>query len=82
MKKRISKNNPEMVKAKEELINVAAEVIARGSEVKAQINAVLQKKSSQVTRLGEQLGRWPGATVKIVQQTKAGEGRCTLESAW
>ncbi len=72
LKKRISKDNPGLVKAREELIKVAEEVIARGQEVKAQIDAVLQEKekSSQVTRLGEQLGGWLEATGKIIQQTK------------
>jgi len=70
LKKRISKDNPGLVKAREELIKVAEEVIARGQEVKAQIDAV-EEKSSQVTRLREQLGGWLEATGKIVGQTKA-----------
>lgn len=42
LKERISKDNPRLVKAKEELIKVAEEVIARGQKVKAEILRLFQ----------------------------------------
>ncbi len=75
LKKRISKDHPKLVEAKKELIKVAEEVIARGQEVKAHIDAV-KDKPSQVKRIGEQLGGWLEVTGKIVKQTEAVLGGC------
>jgi IS5 family transposase len=70
LKGRISKDNPRLGKAKEELIKIAGEVIASGQQVRAQVEA-LKEKPPQVKRLGKQLGDWLETTEKIVQQTKA-----------
>ena len=70
LKKRISKDNAGLVKAKRQLAQIAEEVIASGRRVKAQIDA-LQEKPSWVSRLGEQLGGWLEGTEKIVRQTEA-----------
>jgi hypothetical protein len=69
LKDRVSRDNPELVKAKEKLIEITEEVIASGQEVKAQLD-VLEEKPPQVKRLGEQLGEWQEVTEKIVGQTK------------
>ena len=70
LKGRIRRNNPKVVKANEELIKIAEEVIARGRQVKVQVER-LKEKTLQTERLGEQLGEWLGITGKIVEQTKA-----------
>ena len=78
LKERISRNSPKMVKAKEGLIKIAEEVIARGRRVKAQIEA-LQEKPSWASRLAEQLGGWLEGTEKVVAQTEAVlKGRLSL----
>jgi IS5 family transposase len=69
LKERVSRDNPKLVKAKEELIKVAEEVIASGQGVKAQLDA-LKEKPPQAMRLGKQLGDWLEVTEKIVRQTK------------
>lgn len=70
LKERISMDNPRLVKAKEELIEIAGKVIASGRRVKAQIDA-LQEKRSWVRGLAEQLGEWLEGTEKIVEQPEA-----------
>lgn len=70
LRHRVSRHNPKLVEAKEELTEVAEEVVAEGGEVMAQLDA-LQEKPSQVERLGRQLSGWLKATDKIVRQTKA-----------
>ena len=75
LKGRVSRDNPQLVKAKRELIKVAEEVIARGQEVKAQVD-LLKEKPHQAKRIVEQLGEWLEVTGKIVQQTEAVLGGC------
>ena len=70
LKGRVSRNNPKLLKAKEELIKIAEKVMAGGQEVKAQLDA-LEEKPPEVTRLGEQLGDWLEVTERIVGQTEA-----------
>jgi IS5 family transposase len=69
LKKRISRDNAGLVKAKRQLIKVADEAIASGRRVKAQIEA-LQEKPLWISRLGEQLGEWLEVTEQIVRQTE------------
>ena len=69
LKNRINWNDPALVKAKQELIEVAEEVIAGGQKVRAQLNT--PEKPSRVGRLVQQLEGWLEATEKVVEQTKA-----------
>lgn len=75
LKNRVNRDNPRLVKAKQDLLKIAEEVVAAGHGVKAQLDG-LGGKASQVERLGEQLGRWLDVTDQIVQQTKAVLGGC------
>lgn len=70
LKNRVGRNDPALVKAKEELVKVAEEVVAGGQEVKDQLNA-LAGKPARVERLGKQLEGWLEATEKVIKQTKA-----------
>ncbi len=70
LKNRVSRNNPRLVKAKEELLEVAEEVVDEGREVEARLEAC-EDKPFYVEMLGKQLGGWLDLTGKIVQQTKA-----------
>jgi IS5 family transposase len=70
LKERVSRDNPRLLKAKEELIKIASEVVASGQRVKAQIEA-LSEKPPEATRLGEQLGEWLEVTEVMAQQTEA-----------
>jgi IS5 family transposase len=70
LKNRVGRNDPALVKAKEELIKVAEEVAAKGQEVKAQLNA-LARKPTQVERLWKQLDEGLQSTGKVIEQTKA-----------
>lgn len=69
LRHRVSRDNPDLVKAKEGLIKVAEEVVTRGREVEAQLDA-LKESPSEVKRLRKQLGDWLAATERVVQQTK------------
>ena len=70
LKNRVGRNDPTLVKAKEELIKVAEEVLTGGQEVKAQLNALV-RKPTRVERLGKQLEGRLEATEKVIGQTKA-----------
>lgn len=70
LKNRVSRKDPELVKAEEKLLEVAEGVVAKGWQVKARLDA-LEGKPSPAERLGRQLGEWLEATDKIVRQTKA-----------
>ena len=70
LKERVSRDNPQLLKAKEELIEIAEEVIGSGRRVKAQIEA-LSEKPPDAARLEKQLGKWLEITERIVGQTEA-----------
>jgi IS5 family transposase len=70
LKNRVGRNDPALVKAKEELIKVAEEVVAKGQEVKAELKALV-RKPTQVERLEKQLEGWLETTEKVIGQTKA-----------
>jgi IS5 family transposase len=70
LKNKVGRNDPVLVKAKEDLIKVAEEVATKGEEVKAQLNA-LARKPARVGRLGKQLDGWLEVTEKVIEQTKA-----------
>jgi len=70
LKNRVDRNDPALVKAKEELIKVAEGVAAKGQEIKAQLKALV-RKPAQVERLEKQLEGWLAATEKVIGQTKA-----------
>lgn len=69
LKDRVNRNDPKLVKAKEELVEIAEEVATEGLKVKSRLNA-FKEKSSRVERLGKQLEGWIEAMEKIIQQTK------------
>lgn len=75
LKNRVSQENRKLVKAQEELIEIAEEVIASGWHSKTEIEA-LKEKPPRVKRLERQLGEWLETTEKIVKQTKAVLGGC------
>jgi len=70
LKDRVSKDNPRLLKAKEELIKITEKVIASGREVKAQLDT-LKEKLPEAARLEKQLGDWLEVTERIAQQTEA-----------
>jgi len=70
LKNRISRNDPALVKAKKELIEVAEEVVAGGQKVRVQLNT-RERKPSRVGKLVKQLEGWLNATEKVVEQTQA-----------
>jgi IS5 family transposase len=70
LKGRVGREDPALVKAKEEMIKVAEEVVAKGQDVKDQLNA-LTEKPAKVERLGKQLDGWIGSTEKVIEQTKS-----------
>ena len=69
LKRRVGRKDPALVKAKEEMIKVAEEVVAKGHEVKDQLNAPT-KNLAKVERLGKQLDGWLAFTEKVIEQTK------------
>jgi len=69
LKNRVSRSNPALVKAKEEIIGVAEEVVAAGKRVQLQLE-VLESKPSRVWRLAEQLDGWLEATGRVMEQTR------------
>ncbi len=69
LKNRVSRSNPALVKAKEELIEVAEEVVAAGQDVKVQLDKLVRNPSG-VGRLEKQLDGWLEVTGKVIEQTK------------
>lgn len=69
LKEKVSRDNPELAKAKEELIELTREVVKSGREVKKQVDR-LQGKPSWVKRLGDELGKWLDVTERVVAQTE------------
>lgn len=69
LKTRVTRDDPKLVKAKEELVKIAEEVVAEGHEVQTQLDTS-GGKPSRVERLGKQLDGWLKVTEQIVQQTK------------
>lgn len=69
LKNRVSRDNPTLRKAKEDLVEVAGEVVAAGEKVKLELEA-LENKPYLVRRLGKQLEGWVEATRKVIGQTK------------
>jgi len=69
LKNRVSRSNPALVKAKEEIIEVAEKVVAAGKKVQLEVGA-LESKPSRVWRLAEQLDGWLEATGTVIEQTK------------
>jgi len=55
LKQKVSRDNSQLLKAKEELIKIAKGVIASGQGVKTQLD-ILKEKPIEATRLGKQLG--------------------------
>ncbi len=55
LKGRVSRDDPRLLKVKEELIKIASEIVANGQGVKAQLDT-LKEKSPEAKRLGRQLG--------------------------
>ncbi len=70
LKNRVSRDDPALVRAKEELIEVAEEVVAEGQKARVQLN-IPEKKPSRVETLAKQLDGWLVATEKVIEQTKA-----------
>jgi IS5 family transposase len=70
LKNRVGRDDPALVKAKEELLKVAEEVAAKGQEGKAQLKTLV-RKPTQVERLEKQLEGWLEAAEKVIGQTKA-----------
>ena len=69
LKGRVNRNHPALVKAKEELIKVAEEVLTKGNAVRARLNA-MNIKPTGVEKLGQQLDGWLATTEKVIEQTR------------
>jgi IS5 family transposase len=69
LKNRVSRSNPALVKAKQELIEVAEEVVAAGQEVKVKLDKLVRHPSG-VGRLEKQLDGWLEVTGQVIEQTK------------
>lgn len=70
LKRRINRDNEDLVKAKRQLIEIARKVITSGEKVKAQIET-LREKPSRVNKLAEQLQGWLECTERVLEQTEA-----------
>ncbi|RLC61203.1 MAG: ISNCY family transposase [Chloroflexi bacterium] len=71
LKKRISKDDAGLVKAKRQIIEIAKMVIASGREVETQVEELGEEQSPIISRLAEQLNGWIEGTERIVEQTEA-----------
>jgi len=69
LKRRVGRKDPALVKAKEEMVEVAEEVVAKGHKVKDRLNTI-KEKPAQVERLERQLDGWLDTTGKVIEQTK------------
>ena len=69
VRRRVGREDPELVRVKEEMVKVAEEVVAKGRRVRDELNAVIDKPD-QVERLGQELDGWLDSTVKVIEQTK------------
>jgi IS5 family transposase len=68
LKQRVNRNDPRVVKASQELVGLAEDVLAQGQKIQNQLTGQVEK-SPQVEILGKHLGRWLESTKTIVQQT-------------
>jgi transposase, IS5 family len=69
LRNRIRHDNPVLVKAKEEMIAVAEDVVAAARKVLVDLEAGANP-SSRVRRLSGQVDRWLEATEKVIDQTR------------
>ena len=69
LKNRVSRSNPALVKAKEDLVEMTEEVVVAAKKVQLQLEP-LEGKPSRVRKLGEQLDEWLKATGKVMGQTR------------
>jgi transposase, IS5 family len=69
LKRRVTRNDPAVVKVKQEMVAIAEEVLARGHEVEGQVDTIASELP-RVRRLWKQLDGWLKATTKVVKQTR------------
>jgi len=69
VKRRVGRKDPELAKAKKEMVKVAEAVVAEGQMVKDQLDA-LTEKPAKVERLGKELDGWLDSTGKAIEQTQ------------
>lgn len=67
LRNRVSLSNPALVKAKEEMIGVAEDVVAEAKKVLFELEA--RNPSSRVRGLSQRLGGWLEATDTVIEQT-------------
>jgi IS5 family transposase len=79
LKNRVKRNNPALVKAKEELVEVVDDVITTAKRVLDELDT-MESKTPRIRGLAKQLDSWLEATDKVVEQTrKVLKGRVHLK---
>lgn len=71
VKERVSLTSAKLVKAKQKLVELAQEVVARGKEVQTSAEAEMKKKYDKVARSVSMLKQWLDWTEKVISQTEA-----------
>ena len=69
MKKRVRKDHPDMIAARETLSRLAEEVVAAGREIDSHVSAPADVPPG-IQRLARQLGDWVAVTGQIIEQTR------------
>jgi IS5 family transposase len=69
LKQRVNRNDPRVVKANEELVELAEDTLTQGQEIQNQL-AGQRDEAFQIEILKRQLGEWLEATRAIVKQTR------------
>ena len=79
LKNRVKRNNPALVKAKEELVEVVDDVMTTAKKVLGELD-IMENKDPRIRGLAKQLDGWLEATGKVVEQTrKVLKGRVHLK---
>lgn len=79
LKNRVKRNNPALVKAKEELVEVVDDVMTTAKKVLSELD-IMENKDPRIRGLAKQLNGWLEATGKVVEQTrKVLKGRVHLK---
>jgi len=71
VRERVSASSPRLVKAKEELLELARAVVARGKQVAAEAEKEEERRQGAALRTLSQLKGWLELTEKVISQTEA-----------
>lgn len=69
LKNRVKRTNPELVKAKKNLVEVVDNVMATAKKVQCELNT-MENKAPHIRGLEKQLDEWLEATGKVIDQTR------------